>query len=142
METPQLMMEAAKLRLRMQMQPRLRLEVLAALSRVFREYSDPVTDELLSELVLAVPGELVGEARTDHGAHAPLRDNKPPPSPGNPKPLRDNRPPPGPLRDDKPPPSPGGDTPPPGPLRDNKPPPSPGGDTPPRKKPPRRPRHK
>jgi len=56
------MMEAARLRLRLQMNARLRLEVLAALSRVFREYRDPVGDELLAAIVLAVPEELMGEA--------------------------------------------------------------------------------
>jgi hypothetical protein len=68
----QLMMDAAKLRLRLQMNARLRLEVVAALSRVFREYRDPVTDDLLSTLVLAVPEELVGEAQIDQGVRSRL----------------------------------------------------------------------
>lgn len=70
MTNPQSMMDAAKLRLRLQMNARLRLEVIAALSRVFREYHDPVSDELLAALILAVPEELVGEAQIDQGAHA------------------------------------------------------------------------
>ncbi len=104
METPQQMMEAAKLRLRLQMHPRLRLEVLAALSRVFREYRDPVTDDLLSQLILAVPDELVGEAHIDHGLHnSPMsgaqRPKDPPPGAQRPK-----DPPPGAPRPKDPPP--------------------------------------
>jgi hypothetical protein len=55
------MMKAARLRLRLQMNNRLRLESMAALSRVFREYQEPLDDELLAALVLAVPEELLGE---------------------------------------------------------------------------------
>jgi len=76
-------MEAAKLRLRLQMNQRLRLEVLAALSRVFREYRDPVTDDLLSSVVLAVPEELMGEAGLEMGrdecAKNPIPDGEPMP---------------------------------------------------------------
>jgi hypothetical protein len=71
------MTEAAKLRLRLQMNARLRLEVLAALSRVFREYRDPVSDELLSAVVLAVPEELLGEAAFEQAA-APPETPRPP----------------------------------------------------------------
>jgi hypothetical protein len=69
MANPQEMMEAAKLRMRLQMNPRLRLEVFGALSRVFREYNDPVSDELLSSLLLATPDELIGEAHPAPNAH-------------------------------------------------------------------------
>ena len=55
--------EAARLRLRLHMNNRLRLETLAALSRVFREYGEPIHDELLASLVFAVPHELLGEAQ-------------------------------------------------------------------------------
>lgn len=61
MITEERMMEAAKLRLRLQMNSRLRLEALAALSKVFREYDEPVEDDLLAALVFAVPEELLGE---------------------------------------------------------------------------------
>jgi len=61
MDTQERMMEAAKLRLRFQMNNRLRLESLAALSRVFREHQEPVADDLLASLVFAVPEELLGE---------------------------------------------------------------------------------
>lgn len=53
-------MEAAGLRLKLQMNNRLRLEVLAALSKVFREFGEPISDELLASVVLAIPDELVG----------------------------------------------------------------------------------
>ena len=62
MTTNELMMEAAKLRLRFRMNNRLRLESMAVLSRLFREHQEPIADELLSLLVFAVPEELVGEA--------------------------------------------------------------------------------
>jgi hypothetical protein len=64
MNTQERMMEAAKLRLRFQMNNRLRLESLAALSRVFREHQEPVADDLLASLVFAVPEELLGEMDT------------------------------------------------------------------------------
>jgi len=66
--TQERVMEAAKLRLRFQMNNRLRLESLAALSRVFREHQEPVGDELLASLVVAVPEELLGEMDTADGS--------------------------------------------------------------------------
>ena len=81
MTTSQRLMEAAKLRLRLQMNARLRLEVLAAIARVFREYRDPLTDELLSTLVLAVPEELLGEAELgSRSKYRRLNPATPPPS--------------------------------------------------------------
>jgi len=70
MTTQERMMEAAKIRFRFQMNNRLRLESLAALSRVFREHGESIADELLASFVLAVPEELVGEM-----ALAPARTN-------------------------------------------------------------------
>lgn len=70
MTTQERVMEATKLRLRFQMNNRLRLESLAALSRVFREHQEPVGDELLASLVLAVPEELLGEMDTGNGSGA------------------------------------------------------------------------
>jgi hypothetical protein len=64
MTTQEYLNEAARLRLHLQMNNRLRLESLAALSRVFRENNEPVRDELLAALVLAVPDELLGEAES------------------------------------------------------------------------------
>ena len=50
--------EISGLRLRFQMNNRLRLESLAAISKVFREYGEPISDQLLASLVLALPDEL------------------------------------------------------------------------------------
>src|SRR6266545_1102571 len=50
--------EVATLRLKFQMNNRLRLESLAALSRVFREYDEAISDDLLASLVFAVADEL------------------------------------------------------------------------------------
>ena len=60
--TPQeCLREAAGLRFRLQMNNRLRLESLAALSKVFRDFGEPIQDELLSSIVFAVPQELLVE---------------------------------------------------------------------------------
>jgi hypothetical protein len=60
MDSRESLKEVARLRLRFQMNNRLRLESLAALSRVFREYGETVSDGLLSSLVFALPDELAG----------------------------------------------------------------------------------
>ena len=65
MTVQELMTESAKLRLRFHMNGRLRLESLAALSKVFRENQEPIQDELLASLVLALPQELVGESELE-----------------------------------------------------------------------------
>ncbi len=88
--------EAAQLRLRMHMNGRLRLETLAALSRVFREHDEPIHDELLGTLVFAVPGELLGEAAPGNGAERIRAQHGKPsiPPPGR-EPGRPTIPPPG-----------------------------------------------
>jgi hypothetical protein len=53
--------EAQKLRVKMRMNNRLHLEVLAALSKTFRDNGQKVSDNLLRSLVFAVPEELPGE---------------------------------------------------------------------------------
>jgi len=53
--------EAQKLRVKMRMNNRLHLEVLAALSKTFRDNGQKVSDNLLRKLVFAVPEELPGE---------------------------------------------------------------------------------
>jgi hypothetical protein len=52
--------EARQLRLKMQTDSRFHLEVLAALSRTFRENGESVSKDLLRSLVFAVPDELPG----------------------------------------------------------------------------------
>src|SRR5258705_12363988 len=61
MATEESLHEAARLRFRFQMNNRLRLESLAAISRVFRDFGEPIEDELLASIVFAVPEELIGE---------------------------------------------------------------------------------
>jgi hypothetical protein len=134
--------EISKLRLRFQMNNRLRLESLAALSKIFREHGEDLKDEVLSSLVFALPSELPGERAGESdseyetggtildveargaghppagpGHHPPPRPGQPPPGPGQPPPGP-GQPPPGPGQ---PPPGPG--QPPPGP---GQPPPGPG----------------
>src|SRR6185503_5054739 len=133
MEEQQALREAESLRFRFQMNNRLRLESLAAVSKVFREYGEPISDELLSSLVFAVPSELIpsngfgyvaGAEDLFAGAYdqggpsgppqGPKPPNKPPQAPG---------PPQGPKPPNKPPQAPG---PPQGPKPPNKPPQAPG----------------
>ena len=47
------------LRFRFQMNNRLRLECLAAISKIFRDFREPLSDELLSSIIFAIPEELV-----------------------------------------------------------------------------------
>jgi len=85
--------EAARLRLKMHVNGRLRLETLAALSRVFREHGEPIHDELLGSLVFAVPHELLGEAPPDNG-NSEVRAHGKPTTPGHePMPGRPSIPP-------------------------------------------------
>lgn len=51
--------DVENLRFRIQMNNRLRLECLAAVSKVFREFREPINDELLSSIVFALPEELI-----------------------------------------------------------------------------------
>jgi|WetSurMetagenome_2_1015567.scaffolds.fasta_scaffold219094_2 hypothetical protein len=78
MTREELLMEVAKLRLRLRMNNRLRLELQALLSKLFRDHGVPIGDELLASLVVAVPEELLIEAET-----APVsgKSKTPPPKP-------------------------------------------------------------
>ena len=72
--------DVGNLRFRFQMNNRLRLECLAAVSKVFREFGEPLTDELLSSVVFALPQELVA----GNGGGVSAKDNDagvPPQSP-------------------------------------------------------------
>ena len=80
MTQQELAMEAAKLRLRLRMDSRLKLESQALLSRVFRDHDVPVRDELLSSLVFAVPNELMAEAYEASASNVKI----PPPNPTRP----------------------------------------------------------
>ena len=69
MNTPESLRDAENLRFRVQMNNRLRLECLAAVSKVFREFGEPIKDELLSSIVFALPQELISSNGHDR---APL----------------------------------------------------------------------
>src|SRR5437879_12639788 len=59
MEARESLRDVENLRFRFQMNNRLRLECLAAVSKVFREFGEPLKDELLSAMVFALPQELI-----------------------------------------------------------------------------------
>jgi hypothetical protein len=66
--TPGPLREAQRLRVKMQMNNRLHLEVMAALSKTFRDNREKVSDGLLRNLVFAVPEELPGEGALSKSA--------------------------------------------------------------------------
>src|SRR2546426_1255329 len=65
MENNESFREVSKLRLRFQMNNRLRLESLAGLSKLFGESGEPLSDDLLSSLRFALRQEL--SVSNDHG---------------------------------------------------------------------------
>ena len=132
MQEQECLREAENLRFRFQMNNRLRLESLAAVSKVFREFGEPISDDLLSSLVFAVPNELIASNGRGFVAEAAnLRAEQPgylsgPPQPPKPGPSGPPQPPPkpGPSGPPQPPPKPGPSGPP-------QPPPKPGASGPP-----------
>ncbi len=137
MEELESLREAENLRFRFQMNNRLRLESLAAVSKVFREFGEPISDDLLSSLVFAVPNELIvsngvgyvmGATTSPPEQHAVPGSGSYPPPPG-PKPGPGPRPgePPAPPPGEPPAPPPGEPpAPPPPPGEPPVPPPRPG----------------
>jgi hypothetical protein len=126
MDTQESLREIYNLRLRFQMNNRLRLECLAALSKIFREHGENLKDELLSSLVFAIPGELPGERPNypDLASEGKKPGVPPPgaPPPGAPPP---GAPPPGAPPPGAPPPgAPPPGAPPPGAPPPGAPPPS------------------
>src|SRR5947209_10595952 len=89
MEPHESLREVENLRFRFQMNNRLRLESLAAVSKVFRDCGEPITDELLAGMVFALPQELVS-----NGGHSHARVEKvagsPPDSPQRPYDVPDS----------------------------------------------------
>jgi hypothetical protein len=77
MNTQESLRQIANLRLRFQMNRRLRLESLAALSRVFREHGEPLEDELLASLVFALPEELLGNGGPAHSSTLSSKGGQP-----------------------------------------------------------------
>src|SRR6266849_6634304 len=104
------LLDVENLRFRVQMNNRLRLECLAAVSKVFREFGEPMKDELLSSIVFALPQELIssnghGFARVELEAAQP---GNPPGRPEKEKPEKDKPGlPPGHPEPGLPPPEPG-----------------------------------
>ena len=106
MPTEDRIMEAAKVRLRLQMNNRLRLECMAAVSRLFREFGEPIEDEVLASLVFALPEELLGESTQqlsfqEHNFTAKSGQPIGPPKPG-PQPVGPPKPGPQPVGPPKP----------------------------------------
>ena len=134
MQEHEALREAENLRFRFQMNNRLRLESLAAVSKVFREFGEPISDDLLSSLVFALPKELiasngVGYVVGNGNLHAGQYGNPSgPPQPGpsgppQPGPNKPPEPPPGPNKPPEPPPGPDKPPePPPGPDKPPEPP--------------------
>ena len=79
--------EVESLRFRFQMNNRLRLEALAELSKLFREFGEPISDDLLSSLVFALPQELVsnGHGYVKQAGASPIKADAGGP-PASPKP--------------------------------------------------------
>jgi hypothetical protein len=78
------LLDVENLRFRVQMNNRLRLECLAAVSKVFREFGEPLKDELLSSIVFALPQELISS--NGHGfARVELEAAQPGNPPGRPE---------------------------------------------------------
>ncbi len=78
------LLDVENLRFRVQMNNRLRLECLAAVSKVFREFGEPIKDELLSSIVFALPQELISS--NGHGfARVELEAAQPGNPPGKPE---------------------------------------------------------
>src|SRR5262245_60168473 len=99
----QIQREVSRRRLLLQVNSRLRLELLAALSKTFREHGVIVSDNLLSSIVFAISDELPGESSIPAVVAAvrkqrPQRDQppqppQPPPTPPPPPPSRKRKPP-------------------------------------------------
>jgi hypothetical protein len=88
------LVDVENLRFRVQMNNRLRLECLAAVSKVFREFGEPMRDELLSSIVFALPQELISS--NGHGfAGSELEMAQPGNPPGKPEKERPEKDKPG-----------------------------------------------
>ena len=85
MEPRETFREVENLRFRIQMNNRLRLECLAAVSKVFRDFEEPIADDLLASVVFALPQELVsangnGRAYATGGLQAVIPPHEPIPA--------------------------------------------------------------
>jgi outer membrane biosynthesis protein TonB len=79
MEPRESFRDVENLRFRFQMNNRLRLECLAAVSKVFRDFEEEIADDLLASIVFALPQELL-TANGNGRIHASgYRDTEKPP---------------------------------------------------------------
>ncbi len=67
MEPRESFRDVENLRFRFQMNNRLRLECLAAVSKVFRDFEEPIADDLLASVIFALPQELVSANGNGNG---------------------------------------------------------------------------
>jgi len=135
MEPRESFRDVENLRFRFQMNNRLRLECLAAVSKVFRDFEEPIADDLLAGIVFALPEELVSANGNGNGhayASGGQQAGVPPESPQQPtvppeSPQKPGIPPQQPNPPDHPkPPKPGIPPQQPNPPDHPKPPPKPG----------------
>ena len=80
--TPQeTLREVAALRHSFHANQRLRLEFLASVSKLLRDYGVQASDELLSSLIVSVPEEVLNGHQNGNGAQASSERMSPPPDP-------------------------------------------------------------
>lgn len=80
--TPQeTLREVAALRHSFHANQRLRLEFLASVSKLLRDYGVEASDELLASLILSVPEEVLNGHQNGNGAQASSEKSAPPPHP-------------------------------------------------------------
>src|ERR1044071_9536815 len=85
MEPRESFRDVENLRFRFQMNNRLRLECLAAVSKVFRDFEEPIADDLIASVVFALPQELVSVNGNGHSySTVGPQAGVPPESPQNP----------------------------------------------------------
>jgi len=74
------------------MNNRLRLECLAAVSKVFRDFAEPIDDDLLANIVFALPKELLTANGNGHAHASSYQDVPKPPESPQPKPPESPQP--------------------------------------------------
>jgi len=81
MQREETLREIAALRHSLHVNNRLRLEFLASISKLLRDYGITADDELLSSLILAVPDELSAQSEAPMPPTSPQEEPMPPTSP-------------------------------------------------------------
>ena len=106
MEPRESFRDVENLRFRFQMNNRLRLECLAAVSKVFRDFEEPIADDLLASIVFALPQELLTANGNGHMHASGYQETPKPPEGPQPKPPEGPQPKPPEGPQPKPPESP------------------------------------